>query len=129
MHTMAATSSVCLAVHAWAAVDRYAWWTSRARQTTILDKKHLKSFKNKPIGNLTGIIFLLAAVLPQAVMQEEFKRGFEICREILVYKSNANGVTNWAKLFEPHKFFESKLAFYVLVGGTGKERDKAPGTH
>lgn len=49
-----------------------------------------------------------------AVMQEEFKRGFETCREILVTKAKS-GVTQWGRLFEPYKFFECKAAFYVLI--------------
>lgn len=49
----------------------------------------------------------------QAVMIDEFKRGFEVCSTILP----SGGPSAWGRLFEPYKFFEMKTAHYVMVRG------------
>lgn len=45
-------------------------------------------------------------------MLEEFRRGFEVCKDILL---RPHAVTPWARLFEPYPFFAVKSAFYIGV--------------
>lgn len=45
-------------------------------------------------------------------MQEEFKRGLDVCNDILLTPC---AVTPWGRLFEQLRFFEVLRAFYVMV--------------
>lgn len=55
------------------------------------------------------------STLCQVVLLEEFRRGFEVCKQVLL---TPHAVTPWARLFEPHQFFEVKNAFYVGVSAS-----------
>lgn len=49
-------------------------------------------------------------------MLAELKHAFTVCLKII----HKPGPVDWSMLFQQHAFFESKTAFYVLVGACSR---------